>query len=711
MLFQTGDHHRANRRVRIVALGVVLAAVGIPMAYADPSPPPPASVTDVNRSYEQLQAEAAALQADFAKATIAYTKALGQSQQADAVADKAELLAAQAKAKADEQRGLLGQLTAQAYQLGLPLAFGPQQLMWAQSPFASNLPQFADRQTAIAQVGSDQAKLYETVTTLVAAANVAAADATAKRQVANQAAANAKVLDAEVRRKAASASVTMQGQLADLAGAKKMSAQLQKSRNDQAKSRWQTYLAELAAAGVKPPKAAALRDPAKLPKGLQPLKDSTGAVIRGAASVVDGGRTIRVLPAETIKAVTAAFGIVAKKYGVSGTGPGSFGCLGATRTAWKSYTALPSPIDKVYASYQKVSPNSIQPGDVIVMGNGSTGLWHIGVAIDNSEMIAADETKKSVVVTAIPESFFAAVRPTLGKPASPQVAPATTAAAEAFRCGATQTSYDVGSGQWTWPLDDGTYEIGTPFGQPGGLWITGVHTGQDFPAPLGTAVHAVTGGVVSVEHPSWAGNLVRIDHGNGIETLYAHLSSVAVSPGSTVVPGQVIGAVGSEGNSTGAHLHFEVRSGGDPVNPMPFLATGGLSNGGDSFGNGLIPVSELCVATTGHRLRCDAASAYKALATAYQAHFGRKLCITDSYRSYDSQVSLYQRKPSLAALPGTSNHGWGIAVDLCGGADKFGTSQHRWLLSNAGNYGWKLPRWARQGGSKPEPWHWEFTGA
>ncbi|MFC0625743.1 peptidoglycan DD-metalloendopeptidase family protein [Kribbella deserti] len=710
MLFQTGEHLRTSRRLRVAALGVVLAAVSIPMAYADP-PPPPASVTDVNRTYEQLQAEAAALQADFAMATIAYTRALTQSQRADAAADKSELAAARAKAKADEQRALLGRVTAQAYQLGLPTAFGPQPLLWSQTPFASNLPQFADRQTAIAKVGSDQAKLYHAVRALEAAANVAAADAISKRTAANQAAATAKTLDAEVRRKAASASVTMQGQLADLAGAKRMSAQLQKSRNDQAKSRWQTYLAELAAAGVTPPKAAALRDPAKLPKGLRPLKDSTGAVIRGAASVVDGGRTIRVLPAETIRAVTAAFGTVAKKYAVAGTGPGSFGCLGATRAAWKSYTALPSPIDKVYASYQKVPVTTVQPGDVIVMGNGSTGLWHIGVAIDNSEMIAADETKKSVVVTAIPESFYAALRPTLGKPVTPQVAPAATAAAEAFRCGATQTSYDVGSGKWTWPLNDGTYEIGTPFGQPGGLWVTGFHTGQDFPAALGTPVHAVAGGVVSVEHPSWAGNLVRIDHGNGLETLYAHLSSVAVSPGSTVAPGQVIGAVGSEGNSTGPHLHFEVHSGGDAVNPMPFLATGGLSNGGTSFGNGLIPLSELCVVANGHRLRCDAAQGFKALSAAYQAHFGRKLCMTDSYRSYDAQVSLYQRKPSLAALPGTSNHGWGIAVDLCGGADRFGTAQHQWLLANAGNFGWKLPRWARQGGSKPEPWHWEFTGA
>jgi len=107
-------------------------------------------------------------------------------------------------------------------------------------------------------------------------------------------------------------------------------------------------------------------------------------------------------------------------------------------------------------------------------------------------------------------------------------------------------------------------------------------------------------------------------------------------------------------------------------------------------------------------LRCDAAAAYARLAAAYRAQFGKSLCITDSYRSYASQVSLYQRKPSLAALPGTSNHGWGVAVDLCGGVDKYNTTQYQWMKSHAPAYGWLHPAWADQGGNREEPWHWEF---
>lgn len=126
--------------------------------------------------------------------------------------------------------------------------------------------------------------------------------------------------------------------------------------------------------------------------------------------------------------------------------------------------------------------------------------------------------------------------------------------------------------------------------------------------------------------------------------------------------------------------------------------------------NGRIPETELCPlrGASTHRLRCDAATAYADLATAYRARFGSRLCITDSYRPFASQVTAAERKPDLAATPGTSNHGWALAVDLCGGANDFGTRQHRWLQANAGRHGWRQPAWAAEGGSRPEPWHWEF---
>jgi LAS superfamily LD-carboxypeptidase LdcB len=71
---------------------------------------------------------------------------------------------------------------------------------------------------------------------------------------------------------------------------------------------------------------------------------------------------------------------------------------------------------------------------------------------------------------------------------------------------------------------------------------------------------------------------------------------------------------------------------------------------------------------------------------------------------------IYADKPWLAAVPGTSNHGWGTAVDLCGGVEAFGTATHLWMLENAPAFGWFHPSWAKPGGGRPEPWHWEFAG-
>ncbi len=132
----------------------------------------------------------------------------------------------------------------------------------------------------------------------------------------------------------------------------------------------------------------------------------------------------------------------------------------------------------------------------------------------------------------------------------------------------------------------------------------------------------------------------------------------------------------------------------------------------DSYANGKVPASALCTLTfaSDQELRCDAAEALEGLAAAYRAEFGTDLVISDSYRSYAEQVACRRAKGSLCATPGTSNHGRGTAVDLGGTAQSFGTDAHDWLLAHAEEYGWTLPTWARINGSKPEAWHWEYTG-
>jgi len=100
-----------------------------------------------------------------------------------------------------------------------------------------------------------------------------------------------------------------------------------------------------------------------------------------------------------------------------------------------------------------------------------------------------------------------------------------------------------------------------------------MHAGLDFAAPVGTPILAAAGGVVSAaEYNPAFGNMLVIDHGNGLQTLYAHASKLEVRPGDIVRKGQQIARVGSTGRSTGAHLHFEVHVNGTPQNPARFLS-------------------------------------------------------------------------------------------------------------------------------------------
>jgi murein DD-endopeptidase MepM/ murein hydrolase activator NlpD len=98
------------------------------------------------------------------------------------------------------------------------------------------------------------------------------------------------------------------------------------------------------------------------------------------------------------------------------------------------------------------------------------------------------------------------------------------------------------------------------------------HTGVDISVLLGTPVHAAADGVIyHAEYAGRYGKLVVIDHGNGMRTWYAHLSRFEVIPGQEIRRGQILGLAGATGRVTSPNLHFEVRVGGSPVNPYPYL--------------------------------------------------------------------------------------------------------------------------------------------
>lgn len=141
-------------------------------------------------------------------------------------------------------------------------------------------------------------------------------------------------------------------------------------------------------------------------------------------------------------------------------------------------------------------------------------------------------------------------------------------AAQAARTGGVSGTISV------WPVP-GFNEISDPFG-----WRThpithkqSLHTGTDIVAPAGTEIHAAGAGVVIMAGWNEAyGNMVIIDHGSGVSSLYGHQSRLNVSEGQTVKANQIIGYVGSTGWSTGPHLHFEVREGGNPTDPLRFFS-------------------------------------------------------------------------------------------------------------------------------------------
>lgn len=133
------------------------------------------------------------------------------------------------------------------------------------------------------------------------------------------------------------------------------------------------------------------------------------------------------------------------------------------------------------------------------------------------------------------------------------------------------TNYGVLGGKMMWPVDG---KVSSYFGPRGKR----KHEGIDIPMPAGTPIRAAKNGVVTRTGDNSTmgfrgyGNFVLLDHGNGLESFYAHCSSVAVRQGQRIMQGQIIGYVGSTGRSTANHLHFEVRVNNAKVNPIPYLS-------------------------------------------------------------------------------------------------------------------------------------------
>ncbi|MFI8088375.1 M23 family metallopeptidase [Streptomyces sp. NPDC086080] len=209
---------------------------------------------------------------------------------------------------------------------------------------------------------------------------------------------------------------------------------------------------------------------------------------------------------------------------------------------------------------------------VLAAGLGSTVVLGAGVAVAAAENTAVSGSATAVQAQAAAQAEAAKTQAVMVEKAAKTTKPAKPAKPAAKK-----------QASWVSPVK--SYKLSASYAANGGMWAS-KHSGQDYAVPTGTPVVAVHGGTVVKSGGNGAGdgpaygNAVVIKHSNGTYSQYAHLSSVNVKAGQVVKTGQKIALSGNTGNSSGPHLHFEIRTSpnyGTAVNPAAFLRANGVT--------------------------------------------------------------------------------------------------------------------------------------
>ncbi|MFJ8718365.1 M23 family metallopeptidase [Streptomyces violaceus] len=209
----------------------------------------------------------------------------------------------------------------------------------------------------------------------------------------------------------------------------------------------------------------------------------------------------------------------------------------------------------------------------------------VSVALGAGVASAADTTSASGAASAVQAQAVAQAKHAKAEAVKAEKAAKVAAAKKAAekKAAAEKAAAKKAKPSWVDPVKK--YKLSASFAQNGGMWQS-THSGQDFAVPSGTQVVAAHGGTVvkaggngAGDGPAY-GNAVVIKHGNGTYSQYAHLSKVTVNVGQIVKTGQEIAKSGSTGNSSGPHLHFEIRTTanyGSAVDPVKFLRAKGVT--------------------------------------------------------------------------------------------------------------------------------------
>ncbi|WP_217185240.1 peptidoglycan DD-metalloendopeptidase family protein [Streptomyces sp. AC495_CC817] len=225
---------------------------------------------------------------------------------------------------------------------------------------------------------------------------------------------------------------------------------------------------------------------------------------------------------------------------------------------------------------------------------GRRAVWQADLAVNNAvaksrraeTRLAADEAEATKAWQALEEwrtglaGIKKAIEQKLEEAQWTLQGQADEAVAAGACRGAVRLEQPDGKPRSRWVAPVATYELSAGYGSGGERWVS-QHTGQDFAVPIGTPVRAVGAGrVVKVSCGGAFGIEIVVEHAGGYFTQYAHLAAVTVDQGDRVGPGQWIGQSGTTGNSTGPHLHFEVRVTpelGSGVDPVPWLRKRGVT--------------------------------------------------------------------------------------------------------------------------------------